>query len=107
MTPEEREQYVKYRVESSYKTVEAARVLAKNGIYSQSYSGTKNQFSLHFIKTNKLDLKYGKLFSELFDWRQKGDYANFYDFDAASVTPLFDPVLDMINAIEREINSHQ
>ena len=30
---------------------------------------------------NKLDKKYGLLLSELFDWRQKGDSENIFDYD--------------------------
>jgi len=36
---------------------------------------------MHYIKTGKLDKKYGRLLSQLFDWRQKGDYENIFDYD--------------------------
>ena len=96
MTFEERVEYVKYRIESANKTFEAAKVLAENEfwnsavnrlyysifyavnallvmneIQTKSHSATKSQFSMYFIKTGKFDKKYGKLLSELFDWRQK------------------------------------
>lgn len=128
MTPQERQQYVGYRLETAHKTAQAAQVLGENGfwnsavnrlyysafyavnallvkneIYARSHSGVKNQFSLHFIKTKKLDIKYGRLFGELFDWRQKGDYENLFDFDEASVRPLFEQVEEFIEAIEYEI----
>ena len=94
MTPEERKAYVKYRIETAYKTYGAAKLLGDNGywnsavnrlyyslfyvvsallvlneIKTKSHSATKNQFSLHFIKTGKLDKKYGKLLALLFDLR--------------------------------------
>ncbi len=130
MTLEERKEYVKYRIESSHKTFEAAKVLAENGfwnsvvnrlyysifyavnallvfneIQTKSHSSTKSQFSLHFVKTGKFDKKYGKLLSELFDWRQKGDYENIFDYDYDAVQPLFKPVNEMIMLIEKEIES--
>lgn len=130
MNPEERIEYVKYRIESSYKTFDAAKILAENGfwdsavnrlyyavfyavnallvmngIQTKSHSATKSQFSMHFVKTGKFDKKYGKLLSELFDWRQKGDYENIFDYDSDSVQPLFDPVEEMIKMIEREIKN--
>jgi len=117
-------------MESAYKTFEAARVLAEKGywnsavnrlyyalfyavnallvinkIETKSHTATRSQFSLHFIKTGILDKKYGRLLSELYDWRQKGDYENVFDFDEDSVKPLFDPVEEMINRIEREIKN--
>jgi len=130
MKPVDRDAYVKNRIETAYKTLEAAKVLTENGfwnsavnrlyysvfyivnailvkheIITQSHSGAKSQFSLHFIKTGKLDKKYGKLLAELFDWRQKGDYENLYEFDSESVLPLLDSVLDMIQQIEKEIKN--
>jgi uncharacterized protein (UPF0332 family) len=130
MTPEERLEYVNYRIKSAFNTYDAAKVLADNGfwnsavnrlyyaifysvnallvqneIYVNSHSGMRSQFSLHFIKTGKLGKKYGTLLAELYDWRQKGDYDNIFDYDAESVRPLFESVLEMIIQIENEINS--
>ncbi len=130
MNFEERKEYAKYRIESAHKTFEAAEVLAENEfwnsavnrlyyslfyavnallvineIQTKSHSATKTQFSLYFVKTGKFDKKYGKLLSQLFDWRQKGDYENIFDYDSKSVQPLFKPVIEMINLIEKEINN--
>lgn len=130
MTFEERKEYVDYRLKSARKTFEAAKILAENQywnsavnrlyyalyyavnallvlneIQTKSHSSTKSQFSLYFVKTGKFDKKYGKLFSELFDWRQKGDYENIFDYDGESVQTLFEPIEEMIELIEKEINS--
>ncbi len=72
---------------------------------TKSHSATKTQFLLYFVKIGKFDKKYGKLLSELFDWRQKGDYENIFDYDNESVQPLFKPVIEMIRLIEEEINN--
>ena len=86
MTSEERLEYVNYRIKSAFNTYDAAKVLAENGfwnsavnrlyysvfysvnallvqneIYSSTHSGIRTQFSLHFIKTGKLDKKFGAL----------------------------------------------
>jgi hypothetical protein len=41
-----------------------------------------------------------KVFSQLSDWRQKGDYSDFLDFDRERTMPLFEPVEVLIKAIE-------
>ena len=130
MTNEERREYVKYRIESARKTFEAAKVLSENGfwnsavnrlyyavfyavnallvlneIQTKSHSATKSQFSLHFVKTGRFDKKHGRLLSELFDWRQKGDYENMFDYNSDLVEPLFEPAVEMIELIEEEINN--
>lgn len=76
-----------------------------NEIQTKSHAATKSQFSLYFIKTGKIEKRFGQLFSELFDWRQRGDYENIFDYDSESVLPLFEPVLEMISLIETEINN--
>ncbi len=128
MTFDERKEYVNYRLESAHKTFNAAKILAENEfwnsavnrlyyslfyavnallvaneILTKSHSATKSQFSKYFVKTGKFDKKYGKLLSELFDWRQKGDYENVFDYNASLVLPLFEPVEEMIEKIEKEI----
>lgn len=130
MNKEEKKQYAIYRMKSAFQTFEAAKILAENGfwnsainrlyyslfyavnallvlhdIQTKSHSSTKSQFSLYFIKTGRLDKKYGRLLAELFDWRQKGDYEVIFDYDKNSVTPLFDPVNDMLKKIQEEIEN--
>ena len=130
MTPDERFEYSKLRIETAHNTFQAAKVLAQNGfwnsavnrlyytifyavnallvnneIYTQTHSGMRSQFSKYFIKTGKLDKKYGKLLVQLYDWRQKGDYENLYDFTEYDVNQLFVPVDEMIGVIENEIRN--
>jgi uncharacterized protein len=125
MNNAERKEYVLYRIKTSFKTLNAAEVLAKNKywnsavnrlyyslfyavnallvlnkIITKSHSGTKKQFSINFIKTGKIDKKYGRLFAQLFDWRQKGDYDNIFEYDSDTVLPLFDLVKEMLQEIE-------
>jgi uncharacterized protein (UPF0332 family) len=128
MKPENNQEYIRYRLQSSRKTFEAAKVLAENGYWNSAinrlyyalfysvnallyisdisvkkHSSVKSQFALHFIKTGKLDKKFGQLLSDLFDWRQKGDYENIYDFDEQSVIPLIPAVEEMLDVLEKAI----
>lgn len=91
MNPNERQEYVYYRLEKAKESFKAAEILAENELWTsvinrlyyacfyainailfaneieiKTHSGLKNQFLLHFIKTGKLDKKYGELFSDLF-----------------------------------------
>ena len=74
----------------------AIALLLKNNIETRSHSGVRTKFSDTFIKTGKIDLKLGKLFSHLADYRQKGDYGDLYDFDDKIVLPLVDQVKEFI-----------
>jgi uncharacterized protein (UPF0332 family) len=119
------EEYIKYRLERAWTTFEDAKYLASNKswnssmnrlyyacfysvlalfskyqITSHKHSGAKTQFSLHFIKTGLLDKESGKLFGDLFDLRQKGDYGDFLDFEENNVIPLIPKVEQFLNKIQ-------
>jgi len=79
-------------------------LLLKNGVENQSHDGARIQFGLHFIKTGKIEKKYGKLFTKLFDYRQKGDYGDLFDFNENIVEPLIVQVKEFIEEIKKHIN---
>lgn len=130
MNEQERRDYIRYRIESAYKAYKDAGLLAdnssynaavnrlyyaiyyavsalllENGIHTKTHSTIKSQFSQNFVKTGRLDRKYSRLLAELYDGRQRGDYADTFDFDEASVRPLFDRTKEMIERIESEIKT--
>ncbi len=130
MKIEERKQYIKYRLETANKTLDAAKLLlendfpssavgrlyysifyavnallVKNEIATKTHSGLKTQFFLNFIKTKKIDVKYGELLSELFDLRQKADYDNYFEIEKEEVLSMIEPVKNMINEIEKLVTN--
>lgn len=129
MKPSERDNFAKYRMEKSLETLQAAELLVQNGnwnsainrlyyaayyaissllvksgIETKTHAGVKTQFLLHFVKAGKIDISMGKLYGDLFDWRQKGDYGDFFDFTEEDVAPLLKPVKQLIEAVHEEIN---
>lgn len=78
-------------------------LLLKNNIETQSHDGARTQFGLNFVKTGIIDKEYGKLFSKLFDYRQKGDYGDMFDFDEEIARPLFDQVKLFLETIEKQL----
>jgi uncharacterized protein (UPF0332 family) len=78
-------------------------LLIKNGIETQSHDGVRTQFGLHFIKTGKIDKSFGKLFTKLFDYRQKGDYGDMFDYNENIARPLIGQVKSFIVEIKRHI----
>ena len=117
--------YIKYRFQRAIESYEEALILAenkrwnavvnrlyyssfyavtalllKNNIETQTHDGARIQFGLNFVKTGIIDKNYGKLFSKLFDYRQKGDYGDLFDFDEATVFPLLSQVDDFIKQLK-------
>ncbi len=124
-----KEDLIKYRLFRAKDTLDDAQILAEknkwnstiNRLYYAAYyaimallldsnlkptthNGVKSNFSEYFIKTDKIPKEFGKIYSQLFTWRQKGDYDDLFDFDKDRVIPYFDPVKRLIEIIEKEIN---
>ena len=97
MTQLLKQEYINYRIASAKETLQAAVLLAENqhwnsainrlyyacfyaisallykyDITANSHSGLKHQFTLHFVKNDKIDKELAKVFSQLSDWRQIG-----------------------------------
>ena len=123
-----KEDLIKYRLLRARDTFEDAQILAEknkwnstiNRLYYSAYyavmalllnsdlkptthNGTKSCLSEYFILTNKIPKDFGKIYSQLFTWRQKGDYDDMFDFDKDKVMPYFAPVSELIDIIEKTI----
>ena len=125
-----KEDYIKYRISKSIEIFEDAVLLAQNdrwnscvnrlyyssyylasallykdNINSKTHNGTKSQLFLNFIKSGKLDVQMGKLYSHLFDWRQETDYADFVEFDRITIEPIIHEVKELNNALIKLIQA--
>ena len=128
---ESKKDLIKYRIERSKDTYDDAIILAEKGkwnstinrLYYSAYyaimalllnadlkptthNGAKSNFTQYFIKTSIISKEYGKLYSQLFTWRQKGDYDDFFDFDKEKVEPYIESVKQLINTIDNLIKSN-
>lgn len=123
-----KEDLIEYRLFRAKDTLDDAKILAEknkwnsaiNRLYYASYyavtalllnadlkpsthNGVKSNFTEHFIRTNLISKDYGKIYSQLFTWRQKGDYDDLFDFSEEKVLPYFQPVAELIALIEKSI----
>jgi uncharacterized protein (UPF0332 family) len=121
----DKESYINYRLARAWDTFDDAKILAEKGkwnstinrLYYAAYyavmalllkndfkptthNGAKSNFTEHYIKSQIIDKKYGKLYSQLFTWRQKGDYDDLFDFQEQQVSEYFKPVEELISLIE-------
>jgi len=126
----DKDDLVKYRLERAKETLEDAQLLieskrwnsAINRLYysafyavialllnenhkTTTHNGVKSIFSEQFIKNNIISQEFGKKYSQLFTWRQKGDYADLFDFTEEKVLPYYDVVKKFIIQIEKIINN--
>jgi uncharacterized protein (UPF0332 family) len=128
MSDQDKAELVKYRLKRARETYNEVEILVKNELWNtavnrlyyscfyavtalladqnidvQSHSGARQMFSLHFIKTGKIDPESGRFLGRLFGLRQIGDYDDFIDFDKEKVMELLEPADKLISTIEVQL----
>ncbi len=78
-------------------------LFAKNDIKTSTHSGVRTILGLNFIKENKLDYRWGKFLSKLFDLRQEGDYGDFMILREEEILPLVNEADEFMKLIESMI----
>lgn len=78
-------------------------LVAKHDIKASTHSGVKSLFGSRFINEGLIELKWGKLMTNLFDLRQQGDYGDFRTFRIEEVKPLFKDVNEFMQEIKKII----
>lgn len=78
-------------------------LLISKDIMAKKHSGVIQMFGLHFINTGIINKETGKFYSIVFDMRQSGDYNDYFNFEEAEVTCLFEPAKSFILEIEQAI----
>ncbi len=82
-------------------------ILLHRGVETKSHDETRRQFGLLVIKAGLMDKKFGRMYSELFDIRHKGDYGDLFDFDEKTVVPLLPQVREFLDQIKRLTATNQ
>ena len=129
MTKEQKD-YINYRLQRAIDTLNDAKLLAENerwnssinrlyyacfygvsallylhSIEAKTHKRVRIKFMSEFIKTGLFDKDFGKLFSDLFDWRQEGDYSDFVSFDKDLTMPLIIKSEELITLIRAFLKS--
>jgi len=74
-------------------------LLIAYGHSAQTHSGIIAIFGREFVRTDVVSKGEGKLYSQLFAYRLKGDYDDNYDLDIDEIRPLEVPVWQFISKI--------
>ena len=128
----DREDLVRYRLEQAKKTIAVVELLVKNnelptavnriyyGIFysllalalKYKFETSKHQqligwFNNKFIRTGKIEKKYGQILRDAYKNRTKGDYDTFVKFELEEVNLMYSELIDFIKEIERIIYSEE
>ena len=71
------------------------------GNYSSSkHSGVKSLFIKEYVKNGSIDVAWGKFYSQMFEFRQKGDYEENVIFEPVKVSEWLERAAAMISDLE-------
>ncbi len=125
-----KEDVIRYRLQRAHETLSEAELLRKgnktfatvNRLYYASFyvisayfvlhdlkafthAGLKSAFNKELVLTGKIPTQEGRLFNQLFSFRQDGDYKDFVQFDENHIDTLFPRVKILIDLVEALIIS--
>jgi uncharacterized protein (UPF0332 family) len=123
-------EYIKYRIQRSDEFFKDAELLADNGrwqscvnrlyystfhlidallsldgISAKTHEGLKTKFLQLYVKTDKINKSFGKLYTQLLDWRNESDYSVFVEFSRNEVLPLLQSVRNLNEILPEKIES--
>jgi len=129
LTEKEREELIKFRLEKAKNTLAevpiqlenkfyrtaanrlyyacfyaATALLINDGYETHTHSGVKTVLGLHYIRGNKIEKSLGKMYQQLFNLRQDGDYEDWFEIDEKDIKPRLEPAEKFIETIENLIN---
>jgi len=82
-------------------------ILVRHGLSSSKHAGVRSLFNKQYVKTGKIPKDLARIYNDLFERRQEGDYIDFVSFQEAQVTPWIARAEQLIgyvtSLLEREI----
>lgn len=70
--------------------------------YVKKHEGTRSMFNLHFIANGKIEKKWGRFFTHMFEYRSQADYdfeTNYSREQVEEVLPLAEEFIDIISEV--------
>lgn len=82
----------------------ASALMLANNLETSTHKGIKTMLGLHFVRSGKLDIRYGRIYQQLFENRQSGDYEDFIYCDLELFNELRPQAADFITKITSMIS---
>lgn len=75
-------------------------LLLSKGFEAKTHNGNKTLFFKEFVITGLIEKEFGTLYSDLMDWRNEGDYADFTDYEPETVVPMIHKTEEFLKRIK-------
>ena len=74
-------------------------------IEAKTHEGIIRMFSKEFVLTGIFEVKYGRLYSDLYTKRITGDYSDSFNVEQVDVEPLVEPTHSFIEKVKALVNA--
>jgi uncharacterized protein (UPF0332 family) len=74
-------------------------LLVRDGLSSSKHAGVRSLFNRQYVKTGKIPKDLARIFNDLFERRQEGDYIDFVSFQESQVLPWISKAEKLIDYI--------
>ncbi|RJR43785.1 MAG: HEPN domain-containing protein [Desulfobacteraceae bacterium] len=74
-------------------------LLVRHGLSSTKHTGVRSLFNKQYVKTDKIPKDLARIYNDLFERRQEGDYIDFVNFQEAQVTPWISKAEQLIQYV--------
>jgi len=81
-------------------------LLVRHGLSSSRHTGVRSLFNKQYVKTGRISKDLARVYNDLFERRQEGDYIDFVRFEEPQVLPWISKAEQLIghitSLVERE-----
>ncbi len=74
-------------------------LLVRDGLSSSKHAGIRGLFNRNYVKTGKIPKHLSRIYNDLFERRQEGDYIDFVSFEESQVVPWISKAEELIRYI--------
>jgi uncharacterized protein (UPF0332 family) len=74
-------------------------LLVLHGLSSSKHAGLRSLFNKHYVRTGKIPKDLARIYNDLFERRQEGDYIDFVRFEESQVLPWLSKTEEFIGHI--------
>jgi uncharacterized protein (UPF0332 family) len=76
-------------------------LLVRHGLSSSKHTGVRSLFNRHYVKTGKIPKDLARIYNDLFERRQEGDYIDFVSFLESQVLPWISEAEKLVEYVRR------
>ena len=74
-------------------------LLVRDGFSSSKHAGVRSFFNRQYVKTEKIPKDLARIYNDLFERRQEGDYIDFVSFQESQVLPWVSKAEELVESI--------